>query len=152
MFRFLRGVLGVALLAAPGAASAFGNDDRWESGWGMGVAEAVVTRGAGNQIYVTCDEGADRNATAISFTLAGNSSKDSSVQLTFDGEAPEDYTLWDGQIKSDCRACAATYDIVIKKLKTHSSVHVKFKNGDAANFSLNGSSKAIGQCVADFYR
>lgn len=149
---FLRGALGVALLAAPGAALAFGNDDRWESGWGMGIAEAVITRGPGNQIYVTCDDGAMRNATAISFTLAGDSSKDSSVQLTFDGGEPEDYSLWDGQIKSDCHACASTYDVVIKKLKTHNFVHVKFGNGKAAKFSLNGSAKAIKQCVADFYR
>lgn len=69
MMTFLRGALGVALLAAPGAALAFGNDDRWESGWGMGIAEAVITRGPGNQIYVTCDDGAMRNATAISSHL-----------------------------------------------------------------------------------
>ena len=35
-------------------ASAFGRDDKWVSGWGQGVAEAIVTHGPGNQIYVTC--------------------------------------------------------------------------------------------------
>ncbi|QKW97066.1 MULTISPECIES: hypothetical protein [unclassified Agrobacterium] len=142
----------MASIALPATAGAFGNDDRWESGWGMGVKEAIITRGAGNRIYVTCDDGAARDATAISFMVGGDSPKGSSVQLTFDGEAPEDYSLWDGEIKSNCHACASTYDAIINKLKSHRFVHVKFQNGNAAKFSLNGSTRAIGQCVADFYR
>ncbi|WP_395517815.1 hypothetical protein [Pseudorhizobium flavum] len=153
MSGIIRGVtLSMALTAMPTMALAFGNDDHWVSGWGMGVAEAVITKGPGNQIYVTCDDGADRNATGISFTLAGDTSKDSSIQLIFDNEDPEDYSLWDGSIRSDCRVCAQTYDVVIDKLKKHSTVHVKFQNGLGTRFSLKGAAKAIGECTADFYR
>lgn len=134
------------------SALAFGNDDKWTSGWGMGVSEAVITKGPGNQIYVTCDDGADSNATGISFTLLGDSPKGNTIQLTFDNDDPEDYSLFDGKITSDCRVCASIYDSVIQKLKAKSSVHVKFSNGTSTRFTLKGASKAIGHCVADFYR
>lgn len=55
---------------------AFGNDEIWTSGFGQGVSEAVINKGPGNQIMVTCDSGADRDATGISFMLGGNSPKE----------------------------------------------------------------------------
>lgn len=144
-------VLVIALCTST-SAMAFGSDSKWTSGWGMGVSEAIITQGPGNQIYVTCDDGAGRNATGISFMLGGDSSKGSSIQLTFDKGDPEDYSLWSGEVPSQCHACASTYDAIIQKFKAHSSVHVKFTNGLAAKFTLSGASKAIGKCVADFYR
>ncbi|WEK50968.1 MAG: hypothetical protein P0Y66_02510 [Candidatus Kaistia colombiensis] len=140
------------VLGAVSSAFAFGSDNQWTAGWGQGVAEAIVTKGPGNQIYVTCDDGAGREATGIRFMLLGDGPTGSSVQLTFDGEDPEDYSIWDGQVKSSCHACAGTYDVVIAKMKKHRSVHVRFENGNAARFTLKGASKAIGKCVADFYR
>lgn len=140
------------MLFSTNTALAFGNDETWSSGWGMGVAESIITRGPGNQIYVTCEDGAGRDATGISFMLAGKSPSGSKIQLSFDKKDPEDYSIWDGQITSSCRACAATYDDVIAKFKKHSTVHVKFANGLSSVFSLKGASKAIGSCIADFYR
>lgn len=144
------GLLTAVTLAS--SAAAFGSDDRWQSGWGQGVAEAIVKKGPGNQIYVTCDDGADRNETKISFMLAGQSPTGSSVVLTFDAKDPSDYMIIDGEIRSDCRACAATYDAVIENFRRHKSVHVRFENGNAARFTLAGSAKAIGKCKADFWR
>lgn len=131
---------------------AFGSDDKWTSGWGQGVAEAIVTKGPGNQIYVTCNEGAGYDATGISFTLRDREPTGHSVLLTFDGEDPEEFSIWSGRITSNCRACAATYEVVVGKLRRHKSVHVRFENGDAARFSLKGAAKAIGQCIPDLYR
>lgn len=142
----------ILTIAVVGNADAFGSDDRWTAGWGQGIAEAVIGKGPGNQIYVTCDEGAGRNATGISFMLAGKAPTGAVVTLTFDNADPHDFSLWDGAIRSDCHACASTYDVVIDALKKHSSVHVRFENGDAARFTLKGSSAAIGHCIADFYR
>lgn len=136
-----------------GPAGAFGNDDHWESGWGQGVAEAIITHGPGNQIYVTCNQGAaDYVGSGISFMLGGRAPTGSSVILTFDNEDPESIWISDGQITSDCRACAGNYEYVIERLKRHSSVHVLFENGDSARFSLAGSSEAITECVPDFAR
>lgn len=150
----LKAVLGAVmlLLGLHDEASAFGSDDKWTAGWGQGVAEAIVTKGPGNRMYVTCDDGAARNATKISFTLHGKSPTGRSVLLTFDNKDPQDFAIWDGEIRSDCRTCAATYDHVISLLKAHSSVHVRFENGEATRFTLKGASKTIGQCKADFYR
>lgn len=143
----------LAVMAMPVSAHSFGNDDHWVSGWGQGVAEAIIKKGPGNQIYVTCDQGADREATGISFMLGGKSPTGSRILLGFDSNDPVEFSLWDGgTIPSNCRACASVYDAVIAGLKKHSSVYVRFENGDATRFSLKGSTKAIGQCTADFYR
>lgn len=48
-------ILSDPVLLTADAAFAFGRDDSWTSGWGQGVAEAVVTLGPGNRIYVTCN-------------------------------------------------------------------------------------------------
>lgn len=142
----------VLLFATSYQAQAFGNDETWVSGFGQGVSEAVINKGPGNQIMVTCDVGADRNSTGISFMLGGDSPKGDTVQLTFDGTDSVDVTNWDGEIPSHCNACASTYDFVVERLKKHKTVHVKFQNGLSTRFSLKGASKAIGKCVADFYR
>lgn len=132
------------------AAAAFGNDDHWTAGWGQGIAEAVVTKGAENRIYVTCGENYGRAGhTAISFTLVGRRPTGSTVTLTFDGSDPENYSIWDGQVTSDCRACEANCTAIKTKLKQHQSVHVRFENGDAAKFTLEGAAEAIGRCKPD---
>lgn len=150
-YRLLAGSMSLAT-AVPTSALAFGSDYEWTSGWGQGIAEAIITKGPGNQIYVTCDEGAGRDATGIRFTLLGQEPTGNSVLLTFDSEDPEEYSIWDGAIPSDCRACASTYEVVKEKLKRHNSVHVRFENGNATRFTLKGSAEAIGQCTPDAYR
>lgn len=135
-----------------GQALAFGNDSAWVSGFGQGVAEAVITSGAGNQIYVTCGEGAGYDATGVSFTIGGDSPKGHTVILTFDGADPEQVSVWDGKIISSCHACAAAYDWTIERLKRHKRVHVMTEDGRSAAFTLKGAAKAIGSCKADFYR
>lgn len=141
---------GLALLVS-GPAQAFGNDDTWTTGYGMGIAEAVITKGAGNQIYVTCGiPTPGRPVTSISFTLAGDSSKDNSILLTFDNEAPQEFSLWDGDIQSASRAGASQFEYVIAKFRAKQWVNVRFEDGTNTTFSLKGANKAIGECPTDF--
>ena len=140
------------MVALPSVAFAFGSDDHWTSGWGQGIAEAIVTKGPGNQIYVTCGESYGRAGhTAISFQLIGREPTGSTITLTFDGVDPQDSNLWNGRVPSDCRACEANYSAIISMLKQHQTVHVRFENGDAAKFTLKGAAKAIGQCKPDVF-
>ncbi len=143
---------GVVTLAAASQTFAFGSDDEWASGWGQGIAEAIIRKGPGNQIYVTCDQGAGQDATKISFTLMGQQPSGGTILLTFDGEDPKEYSIWDGGIPSNCRACASNYQAVIDKMKRHSTVHVRFENGLSARFTLKGSKEAIGECTPDIFR
>lgn len=142
----------LALVAMPVSAIAFGNDDEWVSGFGQGVCESIVTHGANNSIYVSCECGSGRPSSGITFRLAGQNPTGSSILLTFDGRAPEEISISDGRIESNCRACAATFTYVIELLRTYNSVNVRFENGDNATFTLKGSNSAIGECIADFYR
>lgn len=142
-------VLSVLAMTGPRPQEDFGRDDRWVSGWGMGVSEAAVTHGPGNQIYVTCGEG----QTGIRFMLAGDSPNGfSTVLLTFDGEDPVGVTMKDGKIDSNCRVCAANYVMVANALRRHRSVHVRFDNGTSTRFTLNGSAEAIVECEPDAWR
>lgn len=133
-------------------ASAFGRDDQWVSGWGQGIAEAIVTHGSGNQIYVTCNEGGGAGSTGISFMLAGKAPTGDNITLTFDNDNPEQIWISNGAITSNCRSCMGSYEYIIRKLRSHNSVHVLFENGDNARFTLEGSKAAITDCVPDFAR
>ena len=134
-------------------ANAFGQDDKWTSGFGQGVSEAIVTHGPGNQIYVTCDKGAGRSdVTAISFMLAGKSPKGDHIVATFDNEEPFQVWIKDGQITTECHACADNYVYLIDKFKTHKWVHILFENGNGAKFTLKGAKEAISECTPEFYK
>ena len=148
MRRLLSGVIVIAAIAGT-TAGAFGRDDRWSSGFGMGVCEALVTSGAGNQIYVACDCGSAQPS-SISFMLGGGAPKGDRIFLSFDGADAEDIWISEGGITSDCRACAGTFEYVRDALKRHGRVRVMAQNGDAATFTLVGSSEAIGECSAAF--
>lgn len=125
------------------------DDEGWKSGWGMGVSMAHVEKGPGNSIEVTCGE----RQTAVSFALGGDTPKgDSEVLLTFDNRDPVAFSMSNGRIDSDCHACAGNFDEIIRNLKRHSSVHVRFTNGMGTRFTLRGSSAAIGDCPADFWQ
>lgn len=151
----IRGVVLLAIAAigimGGGTANAFGRDDKWVSGFGQGVCEALVTSGAGNEIYFACDCGSARPS-SISFMLGGKSSTGDLLFLSFDDGPMEDVSLWGGDITSDCRACANTFDFVKERIKKHSKVRVMFQNGDAATFTLKGSAEAIGECTAGFWK
>lgn len=145
-------IIAVTMAMGQQSALAFGQDDRWVSGWGQGVSEAIVTHGPGNQIYVTCNEGGGSGSTGILFMLAGSAPTGHSITMTFDNDDPEQIWITDGEITSDCRACMGNYEYIIGKLRRHNSVHVLFENGDNARFTLRGSSAAIVDCLPDFAR
>jgi len=144
---------GVAMLIAFPTSPAIAVDS-WKSGFGQGIHEAYVEKGPGNEIYVSCTAGASRPSTSIRFMLGGYAPPENSlVTLTFDGEVPLDISVGEwGELRSDCHACAATFDFVIEKLKSKQSVHVRYPDGVSAVFPLTGSSAAIGsECIADFW-
>lgn len=140
----------IAILYSSPALS-FGNDESWTSGWGMGISEAIINKGPGNSIYVTCGTPTpERPVSGVSFNLIGDSSKDRSILLTFDGESPQDFSLNDGKIESFSRSGSAQFEYVIQKLKNKQWVNVRFQNGTNATFTLNGANDAIGDCPSDF--
>jgi len=123
------------------------SDEIWRSGWGQGWAEAQVTHGSGNEIYVACENGSGQPS-SVSFQLAGKPPRiDSEVILVFDKEKPEGFSVGaNGRIVADCRACEANFSYVLGKLKSHSSIYVRFSDGRESTFTLKGAKKAIGDC------
>jgi hypothetical protein len=153
MFNLLRPISLVFLLLAitPNQALAFGNDDEWVSGFGMGVCESIIRKGPGNDIYIACDCGSGLGST-VSFTLEGKPPTGNTVRLTFDEINSEDFWITDGKITSDCHACSVSFDVAIKRFKKYESVDVRFENGLSARFNLKGANSAIRECVSDFAR
>lgn len=130
---------------------AFGNDESWTFGGAMGIAEAVINKGPGNQIYVSCGSPTQNGSvTGVRFTLMGDSSKSDTILLTFDGDPPQEYRLNDGSIASATRADAFQFEHVIERFRTKQWVNVRFENGTNAIFSLKGANKAISNCPTDF--
>jgi len=123
------------------------SDDIWRSGWGQGTAEAQVTHGAGNEIYVACEAGSGF-ASSISFSLVGKPpAPNSEILLIFDKGAPESVHVdLRGRIASDNRASDSNFRYLIANFKKHQSVFIRFADGRESTFTLAGASKAIGDC------
>ncbi|MGR3484480.1 MAG: hypothetical protein ACU0BF_03990 [Paracoccaceae bacterium] len=136
---------GLALSVAATTGNAFGRDDRWSAGFGMGVIEATVTQGAGNRIDVACASGALR-PNSITFEIGGRTPEGERLFFSFDGGPIEDVWVSNGRIEADCRACVGTFYYVIERLKAHSRVSISTLEGKTANFTLLGSADAIGDC------
>lgn len=130
------------------------SDNIWRSGWGQGVSEAEVTYGSGNSIYVACtDPTTLSSGSSISFTLVGDTIKNSEILVIFDNGKPETFhTDSGGSIESASRVGAAQFTYLINKFKKSNKVYIRFPDGREATFTLKGASKAIdGDCKAAFY-
>ncbi len=126
------------------------SDDVWRSGWGQGTAEAQVTHGSGNEIYVACEDGSGFSS-SISFSLAGSGPKGSEVLIIFDNGKPESISVGrDGRVISDSRAGDSTFRYVLANFKNHRKVYIRFSDGRESTFTLNGAAKAIGNCRSTF--
>lgn len=141
----------LAALCSPVVAHAFGNDSEWTSGYGMGVAEAIITAGPGNHIMVSCTEDSGNIVgSGIRFTLVGVATEADKIVLTFDGGKPVAYSVEGGSIISKSRVDASQFEDVLDLFRTRKSVHVLFMEGAATTFSLKGAAKAIGECPSDY--
>ena len=126
------------------------SDNVWRSGWGQGTAEAEVTHGSGNNIYVACQDGSLINS-SITISLAGKGPNGNSILMVFDAGNIESISVNKfGSIESDSRSGDATFRYVIDRLKKHKTVLVRFGDGRESTFTLNGASKAIGNCKSTF--
>lgn len=127
------------------------SDEKWRSGWGQGVAEAQITHGSGNQIYIACEDGSGRPS-SISFMLAGDGPKNTNeIMLIFDKDSPETARVGEfGMITSDSYASDSTFRDLIAKFKKHKKVYIRFPNGRESTFTLNGAAKTIGKCRSTY--
>lgn len=148
--RFVVLALGFGVSFSALAWSTATSDKVWRSGWGQGVAEAQVTHGSGNQIYVACNDGSGMNS-SISFWLVGDSPKSGEILMIFDKGSPESISVnADGDIVSDSRVSDSTFRYVLDKFRQHNSVYIRFSNGHESTFTLKGAAKAIGDCRSTF--
>lgn len=126
------------------------SDKAWRSGWGQGVAEAQVTHGSGNEIYVACEDGSGMDS-SISFMLVGDGPKSGEVLMIFDKDDPESIQVnANGDIVSDSHVSDSTFRYVLDKFKRHNSVYIRFPDGRESTFTLKGAATAIGDCRSTF--
>ena len=148
--RFVILALGLVGSSYASAWSTETSDKVWRSGWGQGVAEAQVTHGSGNEIYVACEDGSGRDS-SISFMLAGDGPKSGEILMILDKGDPESIQVnSDGDIVSDNHVSDSTFLYVLDKFKRHNSVYIRFPDGRESTFTLKGATKAIGDCRSTF--
>lgn len=148
MKHFLAAALGLLVLVVP----AWAGDEHWSYEFGQGVASAWVNNGPGNEIRVTCDDGAGWNVTNISFALVGKAPPPkSTVTLIFDAKDPLNIQVNEkSEIDSVCRSCAVKFELVRDSLKEGNSVYLQYPDHSGARFTLTGAQKAIGSCPPDY--
>jgi hypothetical protein len=135
------------LIASPIAANS------WTGETADGVHMAAV-QSDGNEIMVMCDAGISAPITSISFLINGVApAAGSNIQLYFDKDKPLYIAADDeGAIGSATQTDATTFTKVIGLIKSSNRLKVRLFNGAEHKFRLTGSTKAIGNCTADFNR
>jgi len=143
-------ITAIILVATVSAAAA----EEWKSGYGQGATEAWVELGPGNRIDLSCTGGFSHAITGVGFTLAGQSPPaNSTILLIVDDQDPIEVPInGEQKLGSNNRAEASWFESVRDALKSGESAYVKYPDGTGARFSLSGSSEAIGECPADFWR
>jgi hypothetical protein len=122
------------------------SDDKWRSGWGQGWAEAQVTHGSGNEIYVACEAGSEENS-FIRFTLVGSGPRAREILVIFDNGHPASIeTGPDGTITQDSNAGDSTFRYLLQAFKQRNNVYVRFPDGRESTFTLKGAAAALGGC------
>ena len=141
---------GVAALTAVSPVTA----QEWKSGWGMGVSEASVQLGPGNEIMVSCTGGSASPVTGVRVTLGGNPPPPNSlVTLFVDGQDPLHVPMnAQGNLGSSSSAEASWFAAVTDLLTTNETVYVRFADGAGARFPLTGAAQAIRDCPPDFWQ
>lgn len=125
----------------------------WTGETADGVHMAAVNSD-GNEIMVMCDAGINAPITSISFLIDGVSPvAGSNIALYFDKDKPLFIATDDeGGIGSATQVDATAFTKVIGKMKSSNRLKVRLFNGAEHKFRLTGSTKAIGNCTADFNR
>lgn len=130
-----------------------GNYPVWGAEFGQGIVEASVGDGNGSELRLVCNiSGLDTIASKLSFGpqtgVPSFASAGSTVEFLFDGlhSAPILLNADDSFVVEKDAVSIGTFNFLIGRLKKHSFVVIKLPDGQQLNFSLRGSSKAIGVC------
>lgn len=118
-----------------------------------GVHSATVINEE-NEILVLCDAGINAPITSINFVVDGVQPMPlSNIVLFFDKDEPMYVTTdAEGGIASATRHEAQNFTKVIGLMKSSNRLKVRLFDGSSHTFRLTGSTKAIGNCTADFNR
>ena len=132
------------------------NDAGWSSTPGKGFHTAGIANGAGDSLTVTCGTDApDTPGSSIALQIGGSPiTAGTLVELWFEGTYPgvvplilsRDNAIVLGDPSSV--TSARDFETAIQTLKSGKSVAVRVRRGPEAQFTLNGSSEAIGECKA----
>lgn len=135
------------------ARPAYDPNARWGAYTGQGIREASVTSGHQNQLLLACDLGVSpsRMGSSLSVEISGGKAPAGSTgTLAFDGGQPIPVTFnsENAIYVEKTSASIGQFNFIVASLKRHNTVLVRLPNGEQAQFSLRGSSRAIGNCPA----
>lgn len=119
-----------------------------------GVLEAKVEQSSNTHIILYCDVGINAPITAINVSIAGTTpSPNSTIRFAFDNDTPIFATAdSEGGIASLEQTQEEIFSMLLNKLREKSQVSVRIYDGSEETFALMGSSDAIGDCTADYWR
>lgn len=138
----------VAMLAIPASANS------WIGQLDNGIRLAKVAPNENTEILVMCDAGINAPITSVNFMIDGAVPEPKTVvRLQFNNAEPMFVMLdAEGGIGSATASDAEKFREVVGLLKEKKNVRVRLYNGIQHKFALTGSTKAIGDCQADYDR
>lgn len=133
------------LLSALLSASAFaGTVENWNSSKINGYTRYWTTNRGGANFIVWCHPTRPFNGTLLQIEIDGKTPPpESRIKVVLDKDIFELPVNKHGYIGSDCATCADSFDYVWHRLRSSSSVAVKFTDERYALFSLKGANAVL---------
>lgn len=126
------------------ASATAGTVGKWNSSEVNGFTRYWTTNSGGANFIVWCHPERSINGTVLHIEIQGGTpAPNSRLKIILDKEILQLPVNSEGYIDSSCATCADSFDYVWHRLRTASTMAVKFQDDRYAGFSLNGAEEVL---------
>ncbi|MEJ8476631.1 hypothetical protein [Roseibium algae] len=145
-------ILSTLIWVAPAAAIKHG---KWNNEKIQGFEKYWTDAADGSRFTIWCHKKRKYSGTVVDIDIDGkNAPPSKEISIVIDRKLLNMTADEGGYVQTDCATCADGYKVLWNRLRSGSSLAVKFKDNRYAAFSLKGAREILSKdtCPADFYK